>query len=114
MSGAPSYAIVRSVRTSAYEVGGDASVPGTPYHRRADPPQAPSPTPGEPEDADCKQIRAEAEERCEKELAGKQFGRDYKYRDIEHCMDSEVEERCGGHHYERYSPRPPRRPRLSA
>jgi hypothetical protein len=84
---------------------------GPNYYERRD---GASPTPGEPEDADCKQIRAEAEERCEKELDGVQYGRDYKYRDIEHCMDSEVPERCGGHHYERYRPKPPRRPPLSA
>jgi hypothetical protein len=84
---------------------------GPNYYQRRD---GATPTPGEPEDADCKQIRAEAEERCTKELDGPQFGRAYPYRDIEHCMDSEVPERCGGHHYERFPPRRPWKPPLSA
>lgn len=71
-------------------------------------------TPGEPEDADCKEIRAEAEERCEKILEGDQYGRKYPYRSVEHCMDSEIPERCGGHHVDHGPSRPRWRPPLSA
>lgn len=67
-----------------------------------------SPGPGKPEDPDCPQIRAETYERCRNVWHASPSEMDYPYRSIEHCMDSEVPERCGGH---RRSYPPPKKPK---